>query len=102
MWVIDRAGAVTAGVDWCIVNCARLVLATLQAVQQQPKKSWKFMQKYWHKGAYYQSSADDQFQVGSHVLCPIASRLPQQLLCSTAHLHRQASGAPAPLGASVH
>lgn len=26
------------------------------------KKKWKFMQKYWHKGAYYQTSADDQFQ----------------------------------------
>jgi len=30
--------------------------------QARPKQSLKFMQKYWHKGAYYQSAADDAFQ----------------------------------------
>jgi microfibrillar-associated protein 1 len=31
-------------------------------VDYKEKKNWKFMQKYWHKGAYYQTGADDQFQ----------------------------------------
>jgi len=31
-------------------------------VDYKEKKKWKFMQKYWHKGAYYQTGADDQFQ----------------------------------------
>ncbi len=35
---------------------------TLQVVDYKEKKNWKFMQKYWHKGAYYQTGADDQFQ----------------------------------------
>ena len=33
-----------------------------QVVDYKEKKKWKFMQKYWHKGAYYQTGADDQFQ----------------------------------------
>jgi hypothetical protein len=33
-----------------------------QAQQGALKKSLKFMQKYWHKGAYYQTGADDEFQ----------------------------------------
>ena len=33
-----------------------------QVVDYKEKKNWKFMQKYWHKGAYYQTGADDQFQ----------------------------------------
>ena len=33
-----------------------------QEVDFKEKKKWKFMQKYWHKGAYYQTGADDQFQ----------------------------------------
>lgn len=36
-----------------------------QNQQAAPKKKWKFMQKYWHKGAYYQTGADDQFQQAS-------------------------------------
>lgn len=23
-----------------------------------PKKSWKFLQKYWHKGAFFQDAGD--------------------------------------------
>ena len=26
---------------------------------QAPKKSWKFMQKYWHKGAFFQDVSDN-------------------------------------------
>lgn len=33
-----------------------------QIPQGAAKKSLKFMQKYWHKGAYYQTGADDDFQ----------------------------------------
>ena len=33
-----------------------------QVVDYKEKRKWKFMQKYWHKGAYYQTGADDQFQ----------------------------------------
>lgn len=33
-----------------------------QMQQGRPKQSLKFMQKYWHKGAYYQTGADDDFQ----------------------------------------
>ena len=29
----------------------------LQMMQSAPKSKWKFMQKYWHKGAYYQTGA---------------------------------------------
>ena len=27
-------------------------------VHQAPKKSWKYMQKYWHKGAFFQAASD--------------------------------------------
>lgn len=36
--------------------------ANPKAQQGALKKSLKFMQKYWHKGAYYQTGADDEFQ----------------------------------------
>ncbi|KAK9805438.1 hypothetical protein WJX73_006930 [Symbiochloris irregularis] len=26
-----------------------------------PKKSWRFLQKYWHKGAYFQSGSDNAY-----------------------------------------
>lgn len=26
--------------------------------QRGPKKSWKFLQKYWHKGAFFQDEGD--------------------------------------------
>jgi Microfibril-associated/Pre-mRNA processing len=32
-------------------------LCCLQMMQSAPKSKWKFMQKYWHKGAYYQTGA---------------------------------------------
>eukprot|EP00210_Caulerpa_lentillifera_P008129 g7763.t1 len=28
-------------------------------VKKAPKKKWNFLQKYWHKGAYYQEDPDD-------------------------------------------
>lgn len=29
------------------------------AVNKGPKKKWKFLQKYWHKGAFFQGNPDD-------------------------------------------
>ena len=29
-----------------------------------PKKSWKFMQKYWHKGAFFQDVSDNLHAAG--------------------------------------
>ena len=29
-----------------------------------PKKSWKFMQKYWHKGAFFQDTSDNVHSSG--------------------------------------
>ena len=34
-------------------------------VNQGPRKSWKFMQKYWHKGAFYQDVSDNPHATGS-------------------------------------
>ena len=30
----------------------------LQDDRRGPKKSWKFLQKYWHKGAFFQDEGD--------------------------------------------
>lgn len=32
--------------------------ANPKEAKQQDKKKWKFMQKYWHKGAYFQVCAE--------------------------------------------
>lgn len=32
---------------------------------QATKKSWKFMQKYWHKGAFFQDVSDNLHASGS-------------------------------------
>lgn len=40
----------------------RLHYLEVQDGDFKEKSKWKFMQKYWHKGAYYQTGADDQFQ----------------------------------------
>jgi hypothetical protein len=29
-----------------------------QVDAKAPKKSWKFLQKYWHKGAFFQDAGD--------------------------------------------
>lgn len=34
-------------------------------LNQGPKKSWKFMQKYWHKGAFFQEVSDNPHASGS-------------------------------------
>lgn len=36
-----------------------------KSLQQAPKKSWKFQQKYWHKGAFYQDVSDHPHSSGS-------------------------------------
>lgn len=30
-------------------------------VQVDPKKKWRFLQKYWHKGAYFQAGTDSTY-----------------------------------------
>ena len=44
------------------VHFSVLRCLALQDGDFNEKSKWKFMQKYWHKGAYYQTGADDQFQ----------------------------------------
>jgi microfibrillar-associated protein 1 len=34
-------------------------------LNQAPKKSWKFMQKYWHKGAFFQEVSDNADAAGT-------------------------------------
>lgn len=34
------------------------MLCALQDGAGAPKKSWKFLQKYWHKGAFFQDAGD--------------------------------------------
>lgn len=29
--------------------------------QIQPKEKWKFLQKYWHKGAFFQETSDNPY-----------------------------------------
>ena len=36
-----------------------------KVLNQAPKKSWKFMQKYWHKGAFFQEVSDNPHAAGS-------------------------------------
>jgi hypothetical protein len=51
----------------CRVECGMLRLACCEHVggvqqeqeQQSQKAKWKFLQKYWHKGAFFQDDADD-------------------------------------------
>lgn len=33
----------------------------LQMSQIQPKEKWKFLQKYWHKGAFFQETSDNPY-----------------------------------------
>ncbi|GMH42707.1 hypothetical protein BSKO_10626 [Bryopsis sp. KO-2023] len=33
--------------------------ASKPAINKGPKKKWKFLQKYWHKGAFFQGNPDD-------------------------------------------
>jgi Microfibril-associated/Pre-mRNA processing len=32
-------------------------------VNVAPKKKWRFLQKYWHKGAFFQAGADGSYDV---------------------------------------
>jgi len=36
-------------------------LAIAQESQIQPKEKWKFLQKYWHKGAFFQETSDNPY-----------------------------------------
>ncbi len=36
-------------------------LAIAQESQIQPKEEWKFLQKYWHKGAFFQETSDNPY-----------------------------------------
>lgn len=36
-------------------------LAIVQESQIQPKEKWKFLQKYWHKGAFFQETSDNPY-----------------------------------------
>ena len=29
--------------------------------EEDPKKKWRFLQKYWHKGAFFQSGSDNPY-----------------------------------------
>lgn len=33
----------------------------LQMSQIQPKEKWRFLQKYWHKGAFFQETSDNPY-----------------------------------------
>ena len=33
----------------------------MQDSQIQPKEKWKFLQKYWHKGAFFQETSDNPY-----------------------------------------
>lgn len=35
-------------------------------LNKAPKKSWKFMQKYWHKGAFFQEVSDNPHAAGQN------------------------------------
>jgi len=44
------------------VNCGvHVSLAIAQESQIQPKEKWKFLQKYWHKGAFFQETSDNPY-----------------------------------------
>lgn len=30
-------------------------------VEMDPKKKWRFLQKYWHKGAFFQDGSDNPY-----------------------------------------
>ena len=32
-----------------------------QAFRIQPKEKWRFLQKYWHKGAFFQETSDNPY-----------------------------------------
>ena len=38
-----------------------MILAIAQESQIQPKEKWKFLQKYWHKGAFFQETSDNPY-----------------------------------------
>ena len=38
-----------------------MLAGRLQVVDKALKKKWRFLQKYWHKGAFFQAGADDPF-----------------------------------------
>jgi hypothetical protein len=42
---------------WC---CRAWEAANPKEQPEKAKKKWKFMQKYWHKGAFFQEHADDK------------------------------------------
>lgn len=33
----------------------------MQESQIQPKEKWRFLQKYWHKGAFFQETSDNPY-----------------------------------------
>ena len=33
----------------------------MQVVQTKQKEKWRFLQKYWHKGAFFQETADNPY-----------------------------------------
>ena len=37
------------------------MLRWLQTSQIQSKEKWKFLQKYWHKGAFFQETSDNPY-----------------------------------------
>ncbi len=43
-------------------NCGiHAIFAIAQESQIQPKEKWKFLQKYWHKGAFFQETSDNPY-----------------------------------------
>lgn len=46
-WVPQRGGTPSFG--------------AMQESQIQPKEKWRFLQKYWHKGAFFQETSDNPY-----------------------------------------
>ena len=39
----------------------QIILPCMQDSQIQPKEKWRFLQKYWHKGAFFQETSDNPY-----------------------------------------
>ena len=51
-----------AGVLWGILSEQQNDLdLLLQMDGEAPKKKWRFLQKYWHKGAFFQEAPDNPY-----------------------------------------